>query len=286
MNVVITGASSGIGRALAQTFARNGHPVLAVARREDRLKALCSEMIKEKAATVHYQALDISAPGAAQTLLNHAVNIFGQVHILINNAGISPYQKFRELDYKLMRQTIILNVLALTELCHLFMDHMLSHSEPSHVVNVGSVGGYSPLPNFAVYSASKHYVRILSNLLNREYRATNIKVSALHPGGTQTEFLELAGEKMKKSAEKTLMTPERVAEIAYPAIMKGKRVIIPGFINKIAVFMGKFFPFPLAIRITEFIYNSTVDPTTPTYSTEASTDETIKSGASTTDTIK
>ena len=150
------------------------------------------------------------------------------------------------------------------------MPHMLAHGEPSHVVNVGSVGGYAPLPNFSVYSASKHYVRIFSNLLNREYRGTNIRVSALHPGGTQTEFLELAGERMKKSAEKAVMTPEKVAQIAYPAILKGKRVIIPGTINKIAVLMGKLFPFPIAIRIMEIVYNSTVDQTTPTYPTAQS----------------
>lgn len=267
MNVVITGASSGIGRALVQTFARHGHPVLAVARRGDRLQALCTEMAATRAAAVQCLALDITAPGAAQTLYDEAVRVFGKVHVLINNAGISPYQQFRELDYGLLRQIIALNVLSLTELCHLFMPHMLAHGEPSHVVNVGSVGAYAPLPNFAVYSGSKHYVRIFSNLLNREYRATNIRVSTLHPGGTQTEFLELAGEKVKKSAEKAMMTPEKVAQISYPAILKGKRVIIPGTINQIAILMGKLFPFPLASRIMEIVYDRTVEKITPAYYT-------------------
>lgn len=270
MNVVITGASSGIGRALTQTFARHGHTVLAVARREARLQALCAEMSQVSAAPVYCLALDITAPDAAQTLFNEAVQKFGKVHVLINNAGISPYQKFKDLDYKLLRQIIDVNILSLTQLCHLFMPHMLAHGEPSHVVNVGSVGGYAPLPNFSVYSGSKHYVRIFSNLLNHEYRGSNIRVSALHPGGTQTEFLALAGEQVKKSAEKTIMTPEKVAQIAYPAILKGKRVIIPGTINQIAVLMGKLFPFPLAIRITEIVYNNTVDQIAPTYPLEKS----------------
>ena len=271
MNVVITGASSGIGRALVQTFALHGHAVLAVARREERLQALCTEMSKANAAPVYCLALDITAPDAAHTLLNEAVRKFGKVHVLINNAGISPYQKFQDLDYKMLRQIIAVNILSLTQLCHLFMPHMLAHGEPSHVVNVGSVGGYAPLPNFSVYSGSKHYVRIFSNLLYHEYRGTNIRVSALHPGGTQTEFLTLAGEQMKKSAEKAVMTPEKVAKIAYPAILKGKRVIVPGTINQIAVLMGKLFPFPLAMRVMEIVYNNTVDQIAPTYPLENST---------------
>jgi short-subunit dehydrogenase len=265
MNVVITGASSGIGRAMARTFAQKGHPVLAVARREARLQELCQEMAEKHAATVHYLALDITSPGAPQALLEEAVRVFGKVHVLINNAGMSPYQEFHELDYRHLRQTISLNILSLTELCHLFMPHMLAHGEPSHVVNVGSVGGYAPLPKFSVYTGTKHYVRIFTNLLNHEYRGSNIQVSALHPGGTLSEFPVLAGQQVKKFAQKTMLTPEQVAEKSYPAILKGKRVIVPGTIDKLAVLMGKVLPFPWAIRVMEFIYNQNVEPTTPTY---------------------
>jgi short-subunit dehydrogenase len=142
---------------------------------------------------------------------------------------------------------------------------MLAHGEPSHVVNVGSVGGYAPLPKFAVYTGSKHYVRIFTNLLSYEYRGSNIRVSALHPGGTLTEFPVLAGQRVKKPALKTMLTPEQVAEIAYPAILKGKRVIVPGAINQLAVLMGKLLPFPWAMRVMEFIYEQNVEQTAPTY---------------------
>ena len=265
MNVVITGASSGIGRAMVKTFARHGHAVLAVARREDRLQALCREMADQQAAPVHCIALDLASRDTPQILLDEANRVFGKVHVLINNAGISPYQKFHELDYNLIHQIIAVNIQSLTELCHLFMPHMLAHGEPSHVVNVGSVGGYAPLPNFAVYSGTKHYVRIFTNLLYHEYRGSNIRVSALHPGGTLTEFLALAGEQVKKAGEKGMMTPEQVAEIAYSAILKGQRVIIPGVINKLACLMGKLFPFPLAIRVMELVYNQSVEQIAPTY---------------------
>ena len=265
MNVVITGASSGIGKALAATFARNGHAVLVVARREERLISLCQELTAEYGTSVNCLALDITTAGAPQALFGEAVRVFGKVQVLINDAGMSPYQEFRDLSYNHLNQILALNIRSTTELCYLFIAHMLNHGEPSHVVNVSSVGGYAPLPRFSVYTGSKHYLRAFTNLLNYEYRETNIKVSALYPGGTLTEFPGLAGQQIKKFALKTMMTPEQVAEASYPAILKGKRVIVPGTINKLAVLMGKLLPFPLAIRVMEFIYDRSMEPTTPTY---------------------
>ena len=249
---------------MARTFAREGHAVLAVARRKERLSVLCEEMAVQ-GATVHCLAFDITSEGATESLFEEAVRLFGKVHVLVNNAGMSPYQQFHELSAEHLCQILSLNVGALTELCHRFMPHMLAHGEASHVVNVGSVGGYAPLPNFAVYSGTKHYVRVFSNLLYHEYRGSNIQVSALHPGGTLSEFPALAGQRVKKTAQKTMMTPEEVAEKSYPAILKGKRVIILGFIDKLAVLIGKLLPFPWAVRVMAFIYNQNVDKTDPKY---------------------
>ena len=259
MNTIITGASSGIGRALAISFARDGHAVLAIARRAERLKELSQDLTDKLNTVVYPLPVDITAPGAPQAIFQEAIDLFGKVQVLINNAGMSPYQEFSEMDLGILRQVIGLNVLAMTELCYLFLPHMLDHGEPSHVVNVGSVGGYAPLPNFSLYSGTKHFVRVFTNLLRYENRDNNIKVSALHPGGTLTEFPELAGERLKPSAMKGMMTPEAVAEIAYPAILKGKRVIIPGGLNKLAVLIGKVLPFPLSVRVMSFVYNSNIE---------------------------
>jgi len=259
MNTIITGASSGIGRALVSSFARDGHAVLAIARRAERLKELSKDFAKKHNAVVYPLPVDITAPGAPQAIYQEAIDLFGKVQVLINNAGMSPYQEFAEMDLGILRQVIGLNVLALTELCHLFLPHMLDHGEPSHVVNVGSVGGYAPLPNFSIYSGTKHFVRVFTNMLRYENRNSNVKISSLHPGGTLTEFPELAGERLRHSAMKGMMTAEAVAEIAYPAILKGKRVIIPGGINKLAVLIGKVFPFPLSIRVMSFVYNRNIE---------------------------
>jgi short-subunit dehydrogenase len=264
MNVVITGASSGIGRALVVAFSQHWHPVLAVARRGDRLQVLCEDL-GEQGATVYAFPQDITCPGASQAVFQEAVRVFSKVHVLINNAGMSPYQRFEELPLVHLRQAIALNVQALTELCHVFLPHMLAHGEPSHVVNVGSVGGYAPLPNFAVYTGTKHYIRAFTNVLGHEYRGSNIQVSALHPGGSLTEFPPLAGQRIKPFALKTMLTPEQLAEKAYPAIMQGKRVIVIGLIDKAAILIGKLLPFPWSMRVTELIYKMNVEKIDPTY---------------------
>jgi short-subunit dehydrogenase len=265
MNTVITGASAGIGRALASTFARRGHPVLAVARRQDRLEVLCQEMAQADTAPIHPLALDLTVPDAAQVLFEHAVGVFGEVHVLVNNAGMSPYQPFHAMSANHLRQTLALNIQALTELCHLFIPHMLAHGQPSHLVNVGSVGAYVPLPRFAAYTGSKHYVRAFTNLLRYECRGTNIQVSALHPGGVLTEFPKLAGQGLKKTALENMMTPEALAAMAYPAILKGQRVIVPGAMNKLFVLVGKFLPFPWAVRLAAAVYDRAIEPIDPTY---------------------
>ena len=266
MNVVITGASAGIGRALAATFAKNGHAVLAVARREQPLRSLSQELMERYQAKIHCLSLDLTSPNAPQILFEEAIRDFGKVHVLINNAGMSPYQKFIELNPGHLHQLLALNIQALTDLCCLFLSHMLAHGEPAHLVNVGSVGGYAPLPRFSVYTGSKHYVRALTNMLWQETRGTNVRVSALHPGGTLTEFQVLCGQRLKPSARKGTMTAEEVAEIAYPAILRGKRVIIPGTLNQVAALMGKLLPFPWSMRVMEMIYDSNIEPVAPTYS--------------------
>jgi len=264
VNVIITGASSGIGRALAAKFALEGHRVMAVARREARLEALAEEMAAQGAEVIPY-ALDITTSRAPAELLDEAVRVFGRVHVLVNNAGMSPYQRFTELSAVHVRQAIELNVRALTELCHAFAPHMLAHGERSHVVNVGSVGGYTPLPNFSVYTGTKHYVRAFTDLLRYELGGTNITVSGLHPGGTVTEFQAGAGQRVTPFAQRTMLKPAQVATRAYPAILKGRRVIIVGFVDKLAVLVGRVLPFPWAIRVMELVYRMNVEKVDPRY---------------------
>ena len=261
MNAVISGASSGIGRALARTFAAQGHKVLAVARRAERLQALAEEL----PGAVEPLALDLTAPGSAAQVCAAAIGRFGTVHVLVNAAGMSPYQPFGELHPTHLRQILQLNVQALTELCHGLLPHMLAHGEPAHIVNVGSVGGYAPLPNFAVYSGSKHYVRLFSNCLRHECRGSNVRVSTIHPGGTLTEFPALAGQRLKPAARGAMLTPEQVAARAYPAILKGRRVIIPGTIDKAAILLGKLLPFPWAMAVMARVYGLSVERAAPTY---------------------
>ena len=273
MNIVITGASSGIGKGFVNIFTRHGHAVLATARRENNLQALSQEMLEKYNTEIHTLALDLTLDSAADALFEHAVQTFGKVHMLINNAGMSPYQDFVELNRYHIHQIISLNILALTDLCHLFIPHMLDHGEQSHLVNVGSAGGYAPIPHFSVYDGSKHYTRIFTNMLCWELRGTNIKVSGVHPGGVLSEFNKLAGQDFKKLADLGLMTSDEFAEKTYPAIIKGRRVIVPGGLYKIAVLLGKILPFPISIRIMNLVYNLVMDKVEPTYKIESTTNQ-------------
>jgi len=265
MNVIVTGAASGIGKALASVFARNGHSLFIVDKQKSRLLTFRDEIRSKYSTPVVCQIVDLSEQGAASAVFQEATRIFGKVHVLINNAGMSPYQDFCDLCFSHLDQIVSVNIRSLAELCSLFMSHMLAHGEPCHVVNISSVGGFTPLPKFSVYTGSKHFVRAFSDLLNYEYRKTNIKVSVIYHGGTLTDFPYLSGQHIRGNAVRTLMTPEKVAEISYPAILKGKRVIIPGVMNYMAILFGKIFPFPLTIRVMEFIYNHVIDPTQPNY---------------------
>jgi short-subunit dehydrogenase len=239
--------------------------VLAVGRREERLRELSREAEEQRAAPISCMALDLTAPDAPRALLEEAVRVFGKAHILINNAGMSPYQEFRDLHPRHLSQILDLNIRALTELCRVFLPHMLAHGEPGRVVNVGSVGSYAPLPKFAVYDGSKHYVRMLTNMLGYECRKSNIRVCGLYPGGTLTEFTALAGQRPKPIARFAMHTPQQVAGIAYPAILAGRRVIIPGFANQLTAFAGKVLPFPWAVRLMEIFYGMGVEQMPTTY---------------------
>ena len=265
MNVVITGASSGIGRALARTFSRKGHAVLAVARREERLLELCRETAEKHEAAVHCLALDITSPGAPQILLEEAVRVFGKVHVLINNAGMSPYQEFHELNSVHLRQILALNI-------------QVPHGTLSfvHAPYAGAWG---------TQSCGERGLR------GRVCAASQIcrlcGVQALHPDFHQSALLRVPpnqypGQRASPGRDADGIprpcrsTAQKVRPKshddsgtgggkAYPAILKGRRVIVPGAINKLAVLMGKLFPFPLSIRVMDFIYDQTVDPIAPTY---------------------
>src|SRR5271156_4950090 len=185
---LITGASTGIGAEFARKLARRGMNVILVARSEDKLQALASELKNIKATVI---PLDLTLPDAAPTLKKKVAELGLQVDLLINNAGFGTFGPFEEIDPKLEQQEIQLNVMALVDLTHAFIPAMLERGEGA-IINLASVAAHQPVPYMSVYAATKAFVLSFSEALWAEYKDRGIRVLSLNPGATKTEFHSVA----------------------------------------------------------------------------------------------
>jgi short-subunit dehydrogenase len=244
---LVTGASSGIGEQYAKQLAELGADLVLVARRVDRLEKLAVELENSFGIRAMAVAADLSATGESQRLTQKILREGAPLTILVNNAGIGPYSPFLESSLEKHRFTIQLNITALTELTYLVAAHMREHGKPSYISNVASIAAYQAAPNFAVYGGTKHYVRIFSEVIRNELQETNITVSCLCPGGTYTEFLEKAGQELKPSGHAAMMSADEVARQAIQGMLRGRAIVIPGWLNKIACFLPRLMPSGLGI---------------------------------------
>lgn len=227
---LITGASSGIGYEMARVFARNKHNLVLVARQEEALKNLAEQLIKEHGVKVYVIAMDLAKPQAAIELYDKVKRLEVEADILINNAGFGYVGPFYEEDLKKDIDMIQVNITALTELTKLFARDMV-HRNRGGILNVASTGAYHAGPYTAVYYATKAYVLSFTEAIARELKDYNIAVTALCPGATKTNFAKRAGRRDNKAA----MSPSKVAEAGYKALMKKKTVLVPGIANKLLV---------------------------------------------------
>jgi len=251
---LITGATSGIGLELAKLFAKDSVNLLLVARNEQKLSEIKQEFEQNYKIKVDFLSLDLSISENIKKIDNYANNKNLQIDFLINSAGFGDFGLFTERDFEKYNEMITLNINALTELTHIFAKKMLAKNS-GKILNVASIAGLQPVPNMAVYGATKAFVLSLSQALHYELRKTNVSVTALLPGPTATNFFNRAdGEKSRMTDLN--MSPAKVAQIGYNAMLKGKRKVIAGFMNKVMGFFAKILPinnFSLAIvaKITE-----------------------------------
>jgi len=248
---VITGASSGIGEAFAYNLASQGVNLVIAARRTEQLNQLAKKLTEKFRVSVEVLTLDLNDPEAPGKLLQFATQHGKTVDLLINNAGAGPYRHFIKTPLVDHQKIIQLNLVSLTSLCHLFTEHMLTNKTPAYILNVASVASYQAVPRFAVYCATKSYVRIFSEILSYELKESNVSVSCLCPGGTKTEFLETNNQKASKSGGAFLMTPEKVAAIGLQGMFAKKPVIIPGLFNKLSCWAPRLFPNRFNIIMSE-----------------------------------
>ena len=235
---VITGASSGIGEALAHLFAREQQALVLVARRKDKLEGLAKALNSKYGVKVHVIALDLQQIGAAAQLMNEVSNLKLTVDTLVNNAGFGVSAPFAKSDASQTSGMMQLNMVALTELTHMVLPMMLERGH-GRIMNIASVVAFQPCPYFAVYAATKAYVLSFTEALAEEMRGRGILVTAVCPGSTATEFHDVAHTKGSLLTQ-IQDTAETVAEEGYKALNNGKSVVVNGLMNK---------PLPLVNRL-------------------------------------
>jgi hypothetical protein len=251
---LVTGASSGIGLELARVFAKNGHSLLLASRNIGKLELLAGELRTAYGCRVHTLKADLSEEGAAEKVFQTIRDMGIEVDILVNNAGAGSCGLFHEMAMESIVHMLKLDMEALTCLTRLFAEDM-AEKKRGRILNVASTGSYQPGPYIAVYYAAKAYVLSFSYALAAELKSSGVAVSALCPGATRTGFAKAAGKADIPSA----MDPAAVAKAAYRGLLRGKRVIIPGTGNKIAVFFSKFLPGSLNAEIVKKIQKKMIE---------------------------
>jgi len=246
---VVTGASAGIGVALARVFARHGHELALIARREERLNALADEIAATGARRPIVIVMDLVAPGSARQISEVLAAQGAEPQFVVNNAGFGLVGLARARDRDEQLQMIDLNVRALTELSLAFVDSLARYR--GGLLNVGSMAGFLPGPGMAVYYATKAYVLSFSEALHRELAPRGVRVTALCPGPVPTEFQSLAGIPDGHSPRLLICSAAEVAQAGYRGLMAGRRVVVPGLANKAVVTLLRHLPRGLVLAMTD-----------------------------------
>ncbi|MDB6095057.1 MAG: short-chain dehydrogenase/reductase [Verrucomicrobia bacterium] len=252
--VLVTGASSGIGRELARQFARNGHSLVIVAPVQGELDALAREIREEFDVTVVPVAKNLADAEAATGLRTLLAAQGLTVDILANNAGLGQRGKFWEIPVERDLEMIHVNIEAVVRLTKEFLPGMIQRGR-GRILNTASVAGFEPGPTLAVYHATKAFVLSFSEALATELEDTGVTVTALCPGPVDTDFFPKADMVETRAFQKAnVMAAQDVAKTAYQALMDGERVIIPGGMNKAMVFSRRMLPESGQARKNEAMY--------------------------------
>ena len=250
---LITGASSGIGEAFARKLAARGHDLLLVARSEAKLITLCSELGRANSIRAQFVAMDISTPEAPEQLFAETQKRELEIDLLINNAGFGSMGDFAKLDLSRELQMIDLNVRALVAVTHRFLQPMRERKSGA-IINVASTASYQPVPFMGTYAATKAFVLSFSEALWEENRPFGVKVMALCPGVTETNFFEAS--RMKRPPVRVSQTPEQVVEVALRGLARGKSAIISGWTNFIMIETERLVPRSLVLRAAGAVLRS------------------------------
>ncbi len=246
--VLITGASTGIGYELATLFAQDKWNLVLLARQRARLLEVSEQLGHTYGVQTQIVVADLSHPRVSEEVMMQFNETGTKIACLVNNAGFGAYGDFADLPLDEQANMIHTNVNALVELTHRLLPHIITVR--GRILNVASTAAFQPGPHMAVYYATKAFVLSFSEALAEELAARGVHVSTLCPGPVPTEFQKRAGlEGTVMSSNPLMVEANVVAREAYEGLMKGKRLIIPGWGNKIGVQGQRFAPRRLVIKI-------------------------------------
>src|SRR6266702_5490578 len=247
--VLITGASSGIGAALARVFAAHGHELVLVARRQDRLSALADEIAAAGRSRPTVLAADLERRDAASAIAAELSAKGMEPAVVVNNAGFGLSGAAAAVSRDEQLAMIDVNVRALTELSLMFVDSLARHR--GGILNVASVAAFLPGPGMAVYYASKAYVLSFSEALHHELKPRGVRVTAVCPGPVPTEFQARAGITSNVFPPLLTRSAEQVARDGYRGLKEGRRVVVPGFANSVMTTLTRFVPRGLLLDLID-----------------------------------
>ncbi len=231
---LVTGASAGLGAEFAWLFAADGHDLVLVARRQDKLEALATEIKSKHAVTISIIAEDLAVPGAASRIAAELARRKIAVEFLVNNAGFGASGAFAEQELARAMELLQVNVVTLVELTRLLLPAMIERKS-GRVLNIGSTAGFVPGPFMAMYYASKAFVNSFTEALSFELNGTGVTATVSCPGATATEFSQVAGTDKSALFKAKVMGAREVAEDAYRAMMRGQAMAVAGFMNKVKI---------------------------------------------------
>lgn len=248
---LITGASSGIGEALARCCARAGFNLVLVARSADKLAALARQLTREHGVKAWAVPADLALEGSAQELATRMQRARRPIDLLVNNAGVLEHGAFVDMPARRHRELITLNVAALTDMLAAFVPPMVERGH-GRVLNVASIAAFQPVPTLATYAATKAYVLSLTESLAEELHGSGVSVTALCPGITATGMLDKAAHADRSLAALPAFvvgSADAVAEQGLQACLQGSVICVPGALNRAATVAGRVTPRWLVRRV-------------------------------------
>ncbi len=243
---LVTGASSGLGVDFARDLAGRGMNLVLVARREEKLRQVQEEIVRDYQVEVKVISFDLADTNAPRELSEKIQEMGLEIEVLINNAGFGIYGPFLEADYQVEQDMLQLNMQTLTGLTKIYAREMKERGSGS-ILLVASNGAYQPTPGYAVYSATKSYVLSLGEAVNYELKDSPVSLTVISPGPTRTEFHDVTGQDRDNLYLKLVtMDSKKVTRIGIEALLKGKPSVVPGWLNAVLAWSAQRLPRRLA----------------------------------------